>query len=100
VTRVLGIDPGSRVTGYGIVDASEACGYPLEAQLELRKAVVERFRERDVPVLTVNNKSDRSRDVEADLHMSVESGDGVDAVLDAAVDAVDWTPDIPPSRQE
>ncbi|MFD1598694.1 NOG1 family protein [Halobellus rarus] len=83
-----------------VLDASGACGYPLDAQLELRDAVAERFRERDVPVLTVNNKSDRSRDVEADLQMSVETGDGVDAVLDAAVEAVDWTPDIPPSRQE
>jgi len=83
-----------------VLDASEACGYPLDAQLELRESVAARFRERDVPVLTVNNKSDRSRDVEADLHMSVESGEGVDAVLDAAVEAVDWTPDIPPSRQE
>jgi nucleolar GTP-binding protein len=83
-----------------VLDASEACGYPLDAQLELRESVAARFRERDVPVLTVNNKSDRSRDVEADLHMSVEGGEGVDAVLDAAVEAVDWTPDIPPSRQE
>ncbi|WP_049986663.1 NOG1 family protein [Halobellus rufus] len=83
-----------------VLDASEACGYPLEAQLELRDAVEARFRERDVPVLTVNNKSDRSRDVEADLHMSVETGDGVDDVLDAAVEAVGWEPDIPPSRQE
>ncbi|WP_336024264.1 NOG1 family protein [Halobellus salinisoli] len=83
-----------------VLDASEACGYPLSAQLELRDAVEARFRERDVPVLTVNNKSDRSRDVEADLHMSVETGDGVDDVLDAAVEAVGWEPDIPPSRQE
>ena len=83
-----------------IVDASEACGYPLSAQLALRDAVARRFRERDVPVLTVNNKSDRSRDVDADHQMSVETDDGVDAVLDAAVDAVAWHPDIPPSRQE
>ena len=83
-----------------VVDASEACGYPLSAQLALRDAVARRFRERDVPVLTVNNKSDRSRDVDADHQMSVETDDGVDAVLDAAVDAVAWHPDIPPSRQE
>ena len=83
-----------------IVDASEACGYPLSAQLALRDAVARRFRERDVPVLTVNNKSDRSRDVDADHQMSVETDEGVDAVLDAAVDAVAWRPDIPPSRQE
>ena len=83
-----------------IVDASEACGYPLSAQLALRDAVARRFRERDVPVLTVNNKSDRSRDVDADHQMSVETDEGVGAVLDAAVDAVAWRPDIPPSRQE
>jgi nucleolar GTP-binding protein len=83
-----------------IVDASEACGYPLSAQLALRDAVARRFRERDVPVLTVNNKSDRSRDADADHQMSVETDEGVDAVLDAAVDAVAWRPDIPPSRQE
>ena len=82
-----------------LVDASEACGYPLSAQLALRDAVAARFRERDVPVLTVNNKSDRSRDVDADHQMSVETGEGVDTVLDAAVDAVAWRPDIPPSRQ-
>ncbi|RLM56562.1 GTP-binding protein [Halobellus sp. Atlit-31R] len=83
-----------------VVDASAACGYPLDAQLELRDAVAERFRERDVPVLTINNKCDRSRDVDADLQMSVETGEGVDAVLDAAVEAVGWEPDIPSSRQE
>ena len=83
-----------------LVDASEACGYPLSAQLALRDAVAARFRERDVPVLTVNNKSDRSRDVDADHQMSIETGEGVDKVLDAAVDAVAWRPDIPPSRQE
>jgi nucleolar GTP-binding protein len=83
-----------------IVDASEACGYPLSAQLALRDAVAERFEERNVPVLTVNNKSDRSRDVDADHQMSVETDQGVEEVLDAAVDAVAWRPDIPPSRQE
>ena len=82
-----------------LVDASEACGYPLSAQLALRDAVAARFRERNVPVLTVNNKSDRSRDVDADHQMSIETGAGVDRVLDAAVDAVAWRPDIPPSRQ-
>ena len=32
--------------------------------------------------------------------MSVETDEGVEDVLDAAVAAVDWTPDIPPSRRE
>jgi nucleolar GTP-binding protein len=48
----------------------------------------------------VNNKSDRSRDVDADYQMSVETDEGVDEVLDAAVDAVGWEPEIPPSRRE
>jgi nucleolar GTP-binding protein len=83
-----------------VVDASAACGYPLDEQLELRDAVERRFSERNVPVITVNNKSDRSTDVAADLQMSVENGEGVDDVLDAAVEATGFEPDIPPSRQE
>ncbi|MFB6075160.1 MAG: NOG1 family protein, partial [Haloarculaceae archaeon] len=51
-----------------LVDASEACGYPLAAQLELRDALAAEF---DAPLLTVCNKADRSRDVEADHYMSV-----------------------------
>ncbi|MFB6303835.1 MAG: NOG1 family protein [Haloferacaceae archaeon] len=80
-----------------LVDASEECGYPLDAQLELRDAIDEEF---DVPVVTVCNKSDRSTDVEADAYMSVETGENVDAVLDAAVEAVSHEPDIPPSRRD
>ncbi|MFC6824012.1 NOG1 family protein [Halopelagius fulvigenes] len=80
-----------------VVDASEACGYPLESQLVLRDSVEAQF---PVPVLTVCNKSDRSTDVEADLYMSVENEESIDDVLDAAVDAVGYEPDIPPSRRE
>jgi nucleolar GTP-binding protein len=76
-----------------LVDASAECGYPLDVQLELRDAVVDRFD--DVPVLTVCNKSDRSRDVEADHYMSVTDGENVEAVLDAAVAAVDYEPELP-----
>ncbi|ELZ34067.1 GTPase [Halogeometricum pallidum JCM 14848] len=83
-----------------VVDASGACGYPLDVQMELRDAVAARFAERDVPVITVCNKSDRSTDAEADYYMSIETDEGVEEVLDAAVDAVGWSPDIPPSRQE
>jgi nucleolar GTP-binding protein len=75
-----------------VVDASGACGYPLDAQLGLRDAVVDRF---DAPVLTVCNKSDRSRDVEADAYMSVTEGENVEGVLDLAVETVDWEPDLP-----
>jgi nucleolar GTP-binding protein len=83
-----------------VVDASGDCGYPIDVQLELRDAVERRFESRDVPVLTVCNKSDQSRDVAADAYMSVTADENVDGVLDAAVEAVAWDPEIPPSRQE
>ena len=75
-----------------LVDASEECGYPLEVQLELRDDVALRF---DVPVLTVCNKADRSRDVAADHYMSVTEGENVESVLRAAVDAVGYEPELP-----
>ncbi|MFW6435709.1 MAG: NOG1 family protein, partial [Halovenus sp.] len=76
-----------------LVDASGECGFPIEVQLELRDALLERFA--DVPVLTVCNKSDRSRDVEADHYMSVTEGDNVEGVLEAAIDAVGYEPELP-----
>jgi nucleolar GTP-binding protein len=80
-----------------LVDASGDCGYPVDAQLQLRDDLTALF---DVPVVTVCNKADRSRDVAAAHYMSVETGEGVDAVLDALVAAADYEPDIPPSRNE
>jgi nucleolar GTP-binding protein len=79
-----------------LVDPSGDCGYPLAAQLELREEVADRF---DVPVLTICNKSDRSTEVEADAYMSITDDENVDAVLDLAVEAVGYEPDIPPSRR-
>jgi nucleolar GTP-binding protein len=76
-----------------VVDASGYCGYPLDAQLELRDALAERFG--DVPVLTVCNRSDLSTDVEADAYMSVENGENVEETLDAAVEAVGYEPELP-----
>ena len=76
-----------------LVDASLDCGYPIDVQLELRDAVEKQFA--DIPVLTVCNKADRSRDVEADHYMSVEEDENVDAVLDAAVEAIGYEPELP-----
>ena len=76
-----------------LVDASEECGYPLSAQLELRDDVEAQFG--DVPVLTVCNKSDRSREVDADLYMSVTEGENVEGVLEAAVEAIGYEPELP-----
>ncbi|XVH32578.1 NOG1 family protein [Haloferacaceae archaeon DSL9] len=78
-----------------VVDASGDCGYPLSAQLELRDAVAARFNDVDVPVLTVCNKMDRSRDVDADAYMSVTDDENVDEVLSLVVDAVAFEPDLP-----
>ena len=75
-----------------LVDPSGDCGYPLEAQLELCDAVAERF---EAPVVMVGTKADRSREVAADHHMSVTEGEGVDAVLAAAVEAVGYDPEPP-----
>jgi nucleolar GTP-binding protein len=75
-----------------LVDASLDCGYPLDVQLAVRDDVEQRF---DVPVLTVCNKADRSTDVEADYYMSVAEGGNVRAVLDAAIEAVGYEPELP-----
>lgn len=74
------------------VDASEACGYPLDAQLALRDAVRERF---EVPVLTVCTKADRSRDIEADYYLSVETEEGIEEVIESAIEAIDYEPELP-----
>jgi nucleolar GTP-binding protein len=76
-----------------VVDASANCGYPLDAQLELLAAVREQFDE--VPVITVCNKSDVSRDVDADYYMSVTENENLETVLDAAVEAVGYEPELP-----
>jgi nucleolar GTP-binding protein len=76
-----------------LVDASLDCGYPLDVQLELRDAIERQFA--DIPVLTVCNKADRSRDVDADHYMSVAENQSVETVLDAAVDAIGYEPELP-----
>ena len=75
-----------------LLDASGDCGYPPDRQLELLAEIDARF---DVPVLSVCNKADRSRDVEADRYMSVETGENVEAVLEAAVEAIGYEPELP-----
>ena len=77
------------------VDASGDCGYPLAVQLALRDDLADRFADRDIPVLTICNKSDRSTDVEADAYMSITETDGVDEVLSMAVEAVGYEPELP-----
>ncbi len=75
-----------------LLDASGACGYPTDVQRDLLADVRARF---DVPVVSVCNKADRSRDVAADHYMSVTEGENVEAVLAAAIEAVGYEPDLP-----
>ncbi|SEH57017.1 nucleolar GTP-binding protein [Halopenitus malekzadehii] len=77
-----------------VVDASGDCGYPLEVQLALLEEVDSLFGA-DVPLLTVCNKQDRSTDVDADAYMSVTEDENVEGVLDMAVEAVGYEPDLP-----
>ena len=88
-----------------VLDPSEECGYPLASQLELRDTVRERFEDADVPVLTVANKIDRFEPadvevaLEADERMSVETGEGIEAVRDRAVEAIGYEPELPFERE-
>ncbi|WP_247730124.1 NOG1 family protein [Halovivax limisalsi] len=84
------------------LDPSGAAGYPIESQLELRDAIVAQFESVDVPVLTVANKVDRFDpgddavpELDADYLLSVETGENVEAVLDAAVEAIGYEPELP-----
>ncbi|MHB8585477.1 MAG: NOG1 family protein [Thermoplasmatota archaeon] len=70
-----------------ILDPSELCGYPLEAQEHLLGEVSGLFHER--PVLIVENKGDQTGKFSgrADrIRMSTLTGDGVEAVRDRAAD--------------
>jgi nucleolar GTP-binding protein len=88
-----------------LVDPSGSCGYPLEAQLELRAAIQAEFP--DVPVLTVWNKadleppetSDRAEAIAADVAVSVTENDGVEGALDAIIDAIGYEPTLPFEEQ-
>lgn len=80
-----------------MIDPTGECGYPLAVQETLRDDIDGQF---DVPVLTVFNKADRfdedTREQLADEHiMSVQTGNGVEAVLTAAIDAVGYEPELP-----
>ncbi|ELY92486.1 GTP-binding protein HSR1-like protein [Natrialba hulunbeirensis JCM 10989] len=84
-----------------MVDPSAECGYPLASQLELRDSIAAQFE--TVPVLTIANKVDRAEAwdeslldaLDADYEMSVETGENVETVLEAAVEAIDFEPELP-----
>jgi nucleolar GTP-binding protein len=81
-----------------VLDPTGNCGYPLDVQRALRSAVEDRF---DVPVLSVYNKldqldpADREAPDDADFLMSVTTGENVEAVLSAAIEAIGHEPELP-----
>jgi len=79
-----------------VLDPSGESGYPLDVQRALQDDITQRF---DVPVLSVANKLDRidpdDAVGDADYLMSVTDGENVQAVLEAAIDAVGYEPELP-----
>ncbi len=80
-----------------MLDSTGECGYPLELQHALRDAIEAQF---DVPVLSVYNKLDRldaeaREELAGEQVMSVETGEGVEQTLTAAIEAVDYEPELP-----
>ncbi|TMT87848.1 NOG1 family protein [Haloterrigena sp. H1] len=82
-----------------MVDPTGECGYPIDSQLELRDSITAQFDE--VPVLTIANKADRFETdeldpvVAADYTMSVTTDSNVETVLEAAVEAIGYEPELP-----
>ena len=60
-----------------VIDASENCGYSLEAQMKLREEIAGII---SVPMISVVNKSD-VKSVDGYFNMSTVSGEGVEEVL-------------------
>jgi nucleolar GTP-binding protein len=60
-----------------VIDASENCGYSLEAQMKLREEIAGII---SVPMISVVNKSD-VKSVDGFFNMSTVSGEGVEEVL-------------------
>ena len=80
-----------------LIDPSETCGFPLDAQLALRDQLLAEFA--NVPALTVANKADLSTDVSADAYMSVTENDGLDAVIDMMIEQMNYEPALPFERE-
>lgn len=80
-----------------VIDPTGECGYPIEVQQQLLADLQKRF---DAPVLAVDNKLDRFEahdleDRESAHEMSIATGENVERVLEAAIEAVDYEPELP-----
>jgi len=77
-----------------IIDASEACGYPVERQLALLEEV--RRVVGDVPVEVVVSKSDLAG-MEGYMNMSTTTGEGIDEVVALLLRYMEASPRFPPA---
>ncbi len=69
-----------------LLDPSETCGFPLDAQMRLLESVHETFP--GVPVLVAENKADLVRPENPRPHVSALTGEGVVEVLDLLLEKV------------
>jgi nucleolar GTP-binding protein len=69
-----------------LLDPSETCGFPLDAQTRLLESVQETFP--DVPVLVAENKTDLVRTETVRPHVSALTGEGVVEVVDLLLEKV------------
>ncbi|MFB6187999.1 MAG: NOG1 family protein [Halobacteriaceae archaeon] len=76
-----------------ILDASETCGYTLSSQRSLLAEIESKFT--SIPILTVCNKADLSTDVDTDYYMSIKEDENVTDVLEEAINAIDYEPELP-----
>ncbi|MEF8813890.1 MAG: GTPase [Halovenus sp.] len=79
-----------------LLDPTGECGYPVDVQRALRDDIEAQF---DVPVLSVYTMADKLDDDttvgEGEYLMSVTGDRNVQAVLEAAIDAVGYEPELP-----
>jgi nucleolar GTP-binding protein len=61
-----------------MMDPSESCGYSMDKQTALLETVKRGFS--DVPIIVVESKSDILRTDSSNVHISAETGDGMDAL--------------------
>ena len=63
-----------------MLDPTETCGYPLDAQLRLLRSVEETFP--DAPIVVLENKSDLGGATAGNLRGSALTGDGLEELMD------------------
>jgi len=76
-----------------ILDPSEYCGYPLEAQKHLLESLRKEFE--GVPFLVVDNKVDIVKGKDGNLGISAETGEGVKEMVERIVEMIPAQPSPP-----